>query len=127
MFEIQSLNLLIQVLNKSEWVLVHGISNGSVIYLVAGIYLMMRFKWTINKTIDYLWVKQPWFYIAPHFHKALCFLEDTLKAKYKTEISGSWDLNRKMKKQEQIITHTFINTRIAAQYAKDNGDISFNK
>ena len=108
-------NFISSGLKKSEWVLVHGISNGSVIYLVAGIYLMMRFKWTVNKAIEYLWVKQPWFYIAPHFHKALYFLEGIIKSKNSSEISGTWDLTREMKKQEQIITHTFINTRIASE------------
>lgn len=75
-------------------------------------YLMMRFKWTVNKAIEYIWVKQPWFYIVPQLHKALCLLEDLLRLKHRGEVTGDWDLNRQMNKQETIITHTFINTRI---------------
>ena len=106
------MTLLIEAWNKSECVLVHTINNESALYLIAGIYLMMRFKWSVNKVIDYLCVKQPWFYIVPQFHKALCLLEDLLRLKYQNEVTGDWELNREMSKHETIITHTFINTRI---------------
>lgn len=101
-----------RVLNKSECVLVHGINNESVLYLVAGIFLMMKFRWTARKAIEYMCIKQPCFYIVPQFQNVLQLLEDLLKLKYNNEISDEWNLANVKTKDEMIVTNTFINTRI---------------
>jgi len=93
-----------------------------MIYLVACIYLMMKFKWAVKKAIEYLCVKQPCFYLAQQFFNFLRVLEDFLKMKYKDEVNYDWDVSRKMAKQELIITHTYINTRIAPIEKQDGAE-----
>ena len=56
----------------------------------------------------------------------MLFVEDLIKDKFKNEVCGSWDLNKKMKRHELIITHTFINTRIASQFDKEAGETKNN-
>lgn len=73
---------------------------------------MMKFKWSVNKAIDYLCVKQPCFYIVPQFLKILNLLEDLLKVKYPDELSNQWDYSKVKTKDEMLITNTYINTRI---------------
>lgn len=109
-----------QSLKKSECVLVHGINNESVLYLVAGIFLMMKFKWSVNKSIQYLWIKQPWFYIVPQYYQILQQLEGVMRARNPEEITEEWDLNKIRTKEEMIITNTYINTRLAPEEGDDN-------
>lgn len=73
---------------------------------------MMKFKWSVNKAIDYLCVKQPCFYLVPQFLKVLNLLEDMLKLKYPEELSNQWDYSKVSTKDEMLITNTYINTRI---------------
>ena len=79
---------------------------------------MMKFKWTVNKVLDYLCVKQPCFYIVPQYHHVLQLLENLLKMKFKEDVSEEWNLARIKTKEEMIITNTYLNTRILPEEEK---------
>ncbi|CAI2359594.1 unnamed protein product [Moneuplotes crassus] len=102
-----------QSLKKSECVLIHCINNESILYLVAGLFLMLKFKWSVNKAIQYMCLKQPCFYIVPQYYKALQKLENLMRTKYQEDVSDVWDLHKIRSKEEMVITNTYINTRIA--------------
>lgn len=50
-------NFIEECLVQHDSVIVHGIGTQSTTFLVAAIYLMMKFKWTFIKTFDYLVMK----------------------------------------------------------------------
>lgn len=83
--------------------------------MVAGIYLMLKFKWTVIKTIQYICIKQPCFYIVPQYHAVLQTLENNLCKKFPDQVTNEWDPEKAEldNKQHLYITNTYLNTRIA--------------
>lgn len=87
-----------------ESVIVHGIGTQNTSFLVAIIYLMQKFRWTLKKSFEYLLMKRPVLTLDPHIAMLLQGLEHHLTQIY-GELSDDWENLRMNATWEEILAH----------------------
>ncbi|CAI2386666.1 unnamed protein product [Moneuplotes crassus] len=112
-------------LSQSNSIMVHGIHNQSTSYLAISIYLMLKFSWSLGQTYDYMVIKQPNFFLTPHFESIAELVEKFVSLRTQHESQNSITAQKdsaiakgKINKQEEekndkvVIWNTFINTKV---------------
>ena len=98
-----------------ESVIIHGIGTQNTSFLVAMIYIMQKFKWTLKKSFEYLLMKWPVLTLNPHIAMLLQGLENHLTQIF-GELSDDWDNLSMNATQEEVLAHNTHTNVIAIMH-----------
>lgn len=102
-------NFIEQSLDKGESVLVHSFRGQSRCVTVLTAYLMRRYKWTLNKALQYVQSRREDIAIKPAFHRQLMAFERRLAMT--ADLSSDWESPPADAGDDLIMYNTFLNSK----------------
>lgn len=102
-------NFIEQSLDKGESVLVHSSRGQSRCVTVLTAYLMRRYKWTLNKALQYVQSRREDIAIKPAFHRQLMAFERRLAMT--ADLSSDWESPPDDAGDDLIMYNTFLNSK----------------
>ena len=107
-------NRIVQFIDNSlvegEGLLAHSFKGQNRVCIVVLIYLMKKYKWSLNKSLDYLKSKKNDVDIAPYFYIQLIKFEERLKQRRELSNDIPWTSTFLLKdKEEELICNTYMN------------------
>lgn len=97
---------------EGESVLVHSLRGQSRACCALSVYFMIKHKWTLYKTLEYLNSRRPDLEIRASFFHQLTQLEGQLQKMGMGATSGSWDLNEPgIDALELLMRNTYQNSK----------------
>ena len=110
-----------------EGLLAHSYKGQNRVCLVVLIYLMKKYKWSLNKSLDYLKSKKNDVDIAPYFYVQLIRFEERLKQRGEIENDIPWPSTFLLKDvEEKLICNTYINGLPSQKDNLDNNNTNKN-
>jgi len=95
---------------EGEGLLAHSFKGQNRVCLVVLIYLMKKYKWSLNKSMDYLKSKKNDVDIVPYFYIQLVKFEERLKKRGELNSDIPWPSTYLLKdKEEKLICNTYMN------------------
>ena len=95
---------------EGEGLLAHSFKGQNRVCLVVLIYLMKKYKWSLNKSMDYLKSKKNDVDIVPYFYIQLVKFEERLKKRGELNNDIPWPSTYLLKdKEEKLICNTYMN------------------
>ena len=95
---------------EGEGLLAHSFKGQNRVCLVVIIYLMKKYKWSLNKSMDYLKSKKNDVEIVPYFYIQLVKFEERLKQRGELSNDIPWPSTYLLKdREETLICNTYIN------------------
>ena len=95
---------------EGEGLLAHSFKGQNRVCIVVLIYLMKKYKWSLNKSLDYLKSKKNDVDIAPYFFVQLIKFEERLKNRGELNNDIPWPSTFLLKdKDEKLICNTYMN------------------
>ena len=95
---------------EGEGLLAHSFKGQNRVCLVVIIYLMKKYKWSLNKSMDYLKSKKNDVEIVPYFYIQLVKFEERLKQRGELSSDIPWPSTYLLKdREETLICNTYIN------------------
>ena len=107
-------NRIVQFIDNSlvegEGLLAHSFKGQNRVCIVVLIYLMKKYKWSLNKSLDYLKSKKNDVDIVPYFYVQLMKFEERLKQRGELNNDIPWTSTFLLKdKEEKLICNTYMN------------------
>jgi protein-tyrosine phosphatase len=105
-----------KALLNGESVLIHSVRGQGRCICVAAVYLMKKFRWALQKTLEFLASRRPDIEIRPSFMQQLIEVERRL-VKQSAGASSNWnELSEEMnlESEELLLRNTFMNARMGA-------------
>ena len=94
-----------------EGLLVHSFRGQNRVCIVVLIYLMKKYKWSLNKSLEYLGSKKQDIDILPSFYKQLVNFEKRLRQRGELNDKDiPWEYDGLKNQEEYLLRNTFINT-----------------
>ncbi|CAG9331694.1 unnamed protein product [Blepharisma stoltei] len=118
-------NFIEQALKEGESTLVHSVRGVSRSAAIVSAYLIKRYKWGLNKALEFLYSRRPDLDIKPNFVNQLAAFENRLVRQGEGPRSRNWNDNEKEIEdvEELILRNTFLNSQVgAAVEARPSGD-----
>ncbi len=95
---------------EGEGLLAHSFKGQNRVCIVVLIYLMKKYKWSLNKSMDYLKSKKNDVEIVPYFYNQLIKFEERLKKRGELSNDIPWPSTFLLNdKEETLICNTYIN------------------
>ena len=95
---------------EGEGLLAHSFKGQNRVCIVVLIYLMKKYKWSLNKSMDYLKSKKNDVEIVPYFYNQLIKFEERLKKRGELSNDVPWPSTFLLNdKEETLICNTYIN------------------
>ena len=95
---------------EGEGLLAHSFKGQNRVCLVVLIYLMKKYKWSLNKSLDYLKSKKNDVDIVPYFYAQLVKFEERLRKRGELNSDIPWPSTFLLKdKDEKLICNTYMN------------------
>ena len=95
---------------EGEGLLAHSFKGQNRVCIVVLIYLMKKYKWSLNKSMDYLKSKKNDVDIVPYFYRQLIKFEERLKKRGELSNDIPWPSTFLLNdKEETLICNTYIN------------------
>ena len=95
---------------EGEGLLAHSFKGQNRVCIVVLIYLMKKYKWSLNKSMDYLKSKKNDVEIVPYFYIQLVKFEERLKQRGELNNDIPWPSTYLLKdKDETLICNTYMN------------------
>ena len=106
---------------EGEGLLAHSFKGQNRVCIVVLIYLMKKYKWSLNKSMDYLKSKKNDVDIVPYFYRQLIKFEERLKKRGELSNDIPWPSTFLLNdKEETLICNTYINGLPAEKDNKEN-------
>lgn len=109
-------------LEKGESVLIHSVRGKSRCVTILAAYLMKKFKWKLNKALQFLQSRRSDVAIKAAFHRQLISFERRLALS--VDLSSNWDIpppsNGSCSMDHLIMFNTYINSQVGAQAVLNN-------
>ena len=104
-----------QALDKGESVLVHSLRGQSRCVTILTAYLMKKYRWTLNKALQYVQSRRDDIALKPAFHRQLLSFERRLGMAY--ELSSGWDVppSPSSEHDDLILFNTYLNSQHPAR------------
>lgn len=104
-------------LEKGESVLIHSVRGKSRCVTILAAYLMKKFKWKLNKALQFLQSRRSDVAIKAAFHRQLISFERRLALS--VDLSSNWDIpppsNGSCSMDHLIMFNTYINSQVGAK------------
>ena len=95
---------------EGEGLLAHSFKGQNRVCIVVLIYLMKKYKWSLNKSMDYLKSKKNDVEIVPYFYKQIIKFEERLKKRGELNNDIPWPSTFLLNdKEETLICNTYMN------------------
>ena len=106
-------NRIVEFIDNSylvgEGVLAHSFSGCDRVCIVVVIYLMKKYKWSLNKSIEYLKSKKQDVDIPIYFFEQLQKFETRMKLRKELTIDTPWEFEGLKDPEEKIMRNTYLN------------------
>lgn len=109
-------NFIDKALQNGESVLIHSVRGQGRCICVAAVYLMKKFRWALQKTLEFLASRRPDIEIRPSYMQQLIEVERRF-VKQASGASTNWnELSEEMQleSEELLLRNTFMNARMGA-------------
>jgi len=103
------------VLKGGNSILVHSINAMNRSVLVTAAFLMSRYHWSADKSMDFVLIKKPTVRLRKNFYRQLVVFEGYLKGKGK-KLSTGWypKSTSAVDSEELLMNNTYINSKMGA-------------
>ena len=97
-------------IEEGEGLLAHSFKGQNRVCIVVIIYLMKKYRWSLNKSMEYLKSKKKDVDITPYFYKQLCNLEKRLLKRNEINIKDiPWEFSNLKNPEEKLLRNTYMN------------------
>ena len=111
-------------IEEGEGLLAHSFKGQNRGCIVVIIYLMKKYRWSLNKSMEYLKSKKKDIDITPYFFKQLCNLEKRLLKRNEINIKDiPWEFSNLKNPEEKLLRNTYMNglhQPISVAFNEDN-------
>ena len=113
------------LLGKGEGLLAHSFKGQNRVCIVVLIYLMKKYKWSLNKSMQFLKSKKQDVDIPIYFFEQLKQFENRLKSRGELTVDIPWEYEGLKDPEEKLLRNTYLNG-VKIEIKNDNKDISNN-
>ena len=113
------------LLGKGEGLLAHSFRGQNRVCIVVLIYLMKKYKWSLNKSMQFLKSKKQDVDIPIYFFEQLKQFENRLKSRGELTVDIPWEYEGLKDPEEKLLRNTYLNG-VKIEIKNDNKDISNN-
>lgn len=103
----KALKFIDTALQKGDSVLVHSVRGQSRSCCLVLAYLIHRYRWTLDKSLQFLIFRRPNVDIRPHFVRQLRAFEESVRVR--SELSGNWT-GFVEDSEELVLRNTYLNS-----------------
>ena len=96
-------------LGKGEGILAHSFKGQNRVCIVVLIYLMKKYKWSLNKSMQYLKSKKQDVDISSYFFEQLKNFESRLRQRGELGIDTPWEFEGLADPEEKLLRNTYLN------------------
>jgi hypothetical protein len=97
-------------IEEGEGILAHSFKGQNRVCIVVIIYLMKKYRWSLNKSMEYLKSKKKDVDITPYFYKQLSNLEKRLLKRNEINIKDiPWEFSNLKNPEEKLLRNTYMN------------------
>ena len=111
-------------IEEGEGLLAHSFKGQNRVCIVVIIYLMKKYRWSLNKSMEYLKSKKKDVDITPYFYKQLSNLEKRLLKRNEINIKDiPWEFSNLKNPEEKLLRNTYMNglqQPISVAFNEDN-------
>ena len=111
-------------IEEGEGLLAHSFKGQNRVCIVVIIYLMKKYRWSLNKSMEYLKSKKKDVDITPYFYKQLSNLEKRLLKRNEINIKDiPWEFSNLKNSEEKLLRNTYMNglqQPISVAFNEDN-------
>ena len=113
------------LLGKGEGLLAHSFKGQNRVCIVVLIYLMKKYKWSLNKSMQFLKSKKQDVDIPIYFFEQLKQFENRLKSRGELTVDIPWEYEGLKDPEEKLLRNTYLNG-VKIEIKNDNKDINNN-
>ena len=111
----QSYDFINEALEANESVLIHSGKNQNRACIIAALWIMRKYRWSLLKTLEFLNYRKPNLDIRTHFIQQLTAYESRLISKGKGPKTSKWedvfDKENPLESEELLLRNTYINAQ----------------
>ena len=107
------------LLGKGEGLLAHSFKGQNRVCIVVLIYLMKKYKWSLNKSMQFLKSKKQDVDIPIYFFEQLKLFENRLKSRGELGVDIPWEYEGLKDPEEKLLRNTYLNG-VKFEIKKDN-------
>ena len=115
------------LLGKGEGLLAHSLKGQNRVCIVVLIYLMKKYKWSLNKSLQYLKSKKQDVEIPIYFFEQLKQFEIRLKSRGELTYDVPWEFEGLKDPEEKLLRNTYLNGVKQENKNNNNPKINNNK
>ena len=113
------------LLGKGEGLLAHSFKGQNRVCIVVLIYLMKKYKWSLNKSMQFLKSKKQDVDIPIYFFEQLKQFENRLKSRGELTVDIPWEYEGLKDPEEKLLRNTYLNG-VKIENKNDNNNINNN-
>ena len=113
------------LLGKGEGLLAHSFKGQNRVCIVVLIYLMKKYKWSLNKSLQFLKSKKQDVDIPIYFFEQLKQFENRLKTRGELTVDIPWEYEDLKDPEEKLLRNTYLNG-VKIEIKNDNNQMKIN-